>query len=681
MADEALPPQQSADQMPNTAESEARPDPGAQLTGWVMGHVRPWRDERDRKHRKKWDEYNRIWKGEWAEEDKNRKSERSRIITPASMQALDSTVSEIETAVFGREAWFDADEDLAEMQDPQQRDEILRARDLLLELAAEEKIPAAVSKIILIGALYGTGIGKVNVYVKDIPTLVVGDDGMRRVNHAEEARVELIPLEPYEFVPDPTTDDLTAMLGAAHETITPLHEVRLAMKEGRYRSQSIGPWAPTADDPESKSGNLFSFETPVAHGVKITEWHGKVPAAYLAAYLNPDDEFVRDMADSVSEEEDDLVEAIVTIANEATVLAAKPNPLIMQDRPFIAYQHDTVPGYFWGRGVIEKAYNAQKALDSDVRARIDSIALVANPMLAGDVTRLPRGMNLAVWPGKFWPTTGKPDDILTPFQFGNISPELFSNAADMERMVQSATGAMDPGVADGAQDRALLSSAFIKRSRRTMMNIEWNLMQPLVQKTMWRYVQFSPLFPKDFKFSVRGTMGVMGREIEQQQDNQLLSLVPNESKPFMAIVKNIFNNRSGTGKAEIIKALDEMLNPSEEQQAQQAEMAALQKRGMEAEIAEKEGKAQEAAARAREALAKATLAEAQAKIAPLEVAAEFAAVENDKREVQAFERQNDISEQGMQMKSFDLALRAAKLPAEIDKLEAEAADIRNPSND
>lgn len=676
MAEEPLPPQQSADQAPNVEDAPAPPR-GTALAAWVMDHVRPWRDERDKKHRKKWDEFVRIWRGEWSEEDKNRKTERSKIITPASMQALDSTVSEIEEAIFRREAWFDADEDMAEMDDPEQRQEILRARDLLLELAAEEKIPSSISKIVLMGALYGTGIGKVNVYVKDVPSLVVGDDGRRRVNHAEEARVELIPLEPYEFVPDPTTDDLEAMLGSAHETMVPIHEVREGMKDGRYRPVTVGPWNPTANDPGSKDGMLFSFEGPVPSGVKITEWHGKVPAALLAMYLNPDDEFVNELA-SGADPEEELVEAVVTIANEATVLSAKPNPFIMQDRPFVAYQHDTVPNYFWGRGVIEKAYNAQKALDSDIRARIDSIALVANPMLAGDITRLPRGMNLAVWPGKFWPTTGKPGDILESMQFGNVSPELFSNAADMERMVQSATGALDPGVADGAQDRALLSSAFIKRSRRTMMNIEWNLLQPTVQKMMWRYVQFSPLFPKDFKFTVRGTLGVMAREIEQQQDNQLLSLVPNESKPFMAIVKNIFSNRSGTGKAEIIKALDEMLNPSEEQQAAAQKQAALAERAQMAQIMEQEAKAQKAQAEADEARAKATLAQAQAQIAPLEVQAEMLSVANDAREVQAFERQNDISEQGMELKSVDLALRAAKLPAEIDKLEADAAKLRRP---
>jgi hypothetical protein len=686
MVNEDNPPtQQDDDQSPRDPFDTAPVEQGSELCGWVMKYVNEWRTIRDNKHRAKWDEFVRIWKGEWAAEDKNRKSERSKIITPASMQALDSTVSEIEEALFRRDIWFDVDEDLDEMQDIQQREEMLAARDRLLDLCEEEKVPANVAKLVLIGALYGTGVGKVNVYMKPIRSLQQSEDGTRQVITQEEARVEFIPLEPYEFVPDPTTDDLDRMLGMAHETIMPYHEVKAGMKDGRYRNTVCGMWSPTASDPMQKSG-ILEAAAPVVEGVKICEWHGKVPARLLALYLEPDDPLVREMA-AEETDYDNLVEAIVTIANEGKVIAAKASPFMMQDRSFVAYQHDTIPGYFWGRGVIEKAYNAQKALDADVRARIDHLAIVANPMVAGDVTRLPRGMNLAVWPGKFWPTTGVPGDVLQGFQFGQVDSNLFNNASDMERMVQTATGAMDPGAgysgADGAQDRALMGAPFIKRARRTMQNIERNLMQPMIRKFMWRYVQFSPLFPQDFKFTVSGTLGVMAREIEQQQLTQLLSLVPNESKPFFAMLRAVFDNSSIAQKGPVLKALDEMLNPPPDPEAQQKAkfMEELQMRGMVAEVEEKEAKALESKGKAREAEAKAILAEAQARVAPIEAQAEMLKVANDAEEVRQFARQNDISEQGMDLKAFDLALRAEKLPAEVDKLEAEAADIRRGPSD
>lgn len=655
---------------------------GSALCSWVMKHVTPWRVFRDQKHRAKWDEYARIWRGEWSGEDKNRKSERSRIITPATMQAVDSTVAEIEEAVFGREQWFDIDEDVAEMEDPAQRLEIIAARDLLRELLEEEDVPAACARAFLVAAVYGTAVAKLNVYLKPVKSLLNNEDGTRQVLSADEARVELIPLEPYEFVPDPTSDDIAKMLGMAHETIVPIHEIKEGMKDGLYRQTSIYKWDPSASDPNSQGGVLYTTEvSQVAEGVKITEWHGKVPAKYLVQYLDHDKPSVLDMAEDM-EEDELLVETIVTIANECKVIGAKTNPFMMGDRCFITYQHDTIPGYFWGRGVPEKAYNSQKAADACIRSRIDSLALVANPMVSGDVSRLPRGMNLGVWPGKFWPTTGDPSQILQPFQFGTVAPELFPHAQDMERMVQTATGALDQAAnysADsGAQKTAMVHSAFVKRARRTMQNIERNFLRPLITKSMWRYVQFSPKFPQDYKFTVVGTLGVMARELETQQMTQIISLVPNESPPFMAMVKAVFDNTSSPHKAEVIKAIDAMLHPpppSEEEQKKAEYMEQLQMRGMEAEVGEKESKAIKAKAEAQRAIAQAQLAQVEAKVRPLEVQLEAQSNQTDLREVAAFEEQNRVSADALQLRAADTAIKAFQAKTQLEKVKQDGRKL------
>ena len=666
-------------------EDEATLEPGSGLLSWVMERVTPWRAFRDQKHKDKWDEYARLWRtesGPSADDSAKpaRKSERSKIVTPATMQAVDATVAEIEEAVFGREAWFDIDEDDKESADHEQVMEMVAARDRLLELFEEEDVESEVAKSILCGAVYGTGILKVNVYPKKIRRLYEG-----QVVEYEESRVEVLNVEPYAFVPDPTTDKIEKMLGCAHETIMPLHEVRQAMRDGRYRATDLGLWSPSGEDPLNENRRLFTYEGQTAEGVKITEWHGLVPAKYLIAYSDPDS-FEADLAKGM-EEDELLVEAIVTIANEGKVIAAKANPFLMQDRSFLAFQHDTIPGYFWGRGVVEKAYNAQKALDADVRMRIDALALVANPMVAGDITRLPRGMNLAVWPGKFWPTTGAPNEVLSEFKFGNLDPNLFNAAQDMERMIQTATGAMDPGSAyskaDGAQDRALMGSAFIKRARRTMQNIERNLLRPLVRKAMWRYVQYlGTEFPEDYQFTVRGTLGVMAREIEQQQLTQLASLVPQESKPFLAIVKAIFDNSSNSHKKEVLSALDQLLNPpppSEEEQAQMQKQMELQMRQAEAVVAELEAKADKARGEAERARAQGYSARIEADFRDEELANEQIQHAIDLREVQAFEMQNQISQMMQQLRAFDLAIKAKLAEAQINKTNADAIAIQKGS--
>jgi hypothetical protein len=65
--------------------------PGQQLTSWVVGKVQPWEDHRDRGYGKKFAEYWRMWRGTWAEDDKNRQSERSRLVAPALSQAIDQS--------------------------------------------------------------------------------------------------------------------------------------------------------------------------------------------------------------------------------------------------------------------------------------------------------------------------------------------------------------------------------------------------------------------------------------------------------------------------------------------------------------------------------------------------------------------------------------------------------------
>ena len=52
---------------------------------------------------------------------------------------------------------------------------------------------------------------------------------------------------------------------------------------------------------------------------------------------------------------------MVVIGNDDVLLKAERSPYMMKDRPLVAYQDDTVPKRFWGRGVAEKGYNMQKA--------------------------------------------------------------------------------------------------------------------------------------------------------------------------------------------------------------------------------------------------------------------------------------------------------------------------------
>ena len=83
---------------------------------WVMDKAERWRDHYNTNYKDKFDEYYRLWRGVWAAEDKTRDSERSRLISPALQQAVESAVAEVEEATFGRGKWFDIQDDRNDQQ-------------------------------------------------------------------------------------------------------------------------------------------------------------------------------------------------------------------------------------------------------------------------------------------------------------------------------------------------------------------------------------------------------------------------------------------------------------------------------------------------------------------------------------------------------------------------------------
>jgi len=120
-------------------------------------------------------------------------------------------------------------------------------------------------------------------------------------------------------------------------------------------------------------------------------------------------------------------------------------------------------------------------------------------------------------------------------------------------------------------------SGFIKRSKRTMQNVERQFLTKFVQKALWRYMQFdSQRYPTDFEFVVKSSMGIMAREIEQSILAQLVQVVPPESPLFMVVIKGIIENGASPNKAEMLQAIDKMMQPDPKQQAIQQQMQQIQ---------------------------------------------------------------------------------------------------------
>ncbi len=560
------------------------------LSQWLSGRLENWRNHRDNNYLDQWDEYYRLWRGMWTTEDQNRRSEKSKIITPALQQAVEASVAELEEATFGRGKWFDIQDDMLD----QNKQDVEYIRNLLQEDLEGAGCKDALCEVFLNGAVYGTGIAKIiteeKIERRPVEVPVEGTlTTARQIEDYVSVDVKVEAVSPKEFIIDPSANTINEALGVAHEVYKPRYVLSEGMDKGIYREVDI-----SADTDVVQVGYDPEYiQKDASDQIKICEYWGKVPRKFLNSKVDTDD---------FEYDEDELVEAVVTLANDSHILRAEENPFMMVDRPFVSYQHDIVPNKFWGRGVCEKGYNPQKALDAEMRARIDSLALTTTPMVAADATRLPRGIKLEVRPGKTILTNGDPRQAIMPLTLGQTDQHTYNQVASLQNMIQMGTGSADMGVPDRATSSgmSMIQSASIKRQKRTLMNFQNTFLIPMINKSMWRKIQFDvDRYPvTDYKFVPYSTMGIMAKELEMQQMVQMLQSIPKDSPAFNVLLLAIFQNSSIHNRDQVVQSLMQGFQPNPEQQQMQQMAQELQIQQLQADIQKTLAEAQEEQAKA-----------------------------------------------------------------------------------
>jgi hypothetical protein len=586
-----------------------------ELVAFVVDHTRRWRDHRDVNYLDKWEEYERLWRGIWDGYDKTRESERSRIVTPALQQAIESKQAEISEAVFGRGEFFDIVDDRADAD----KTDIALVRQQMHEDFKFSKVKKALDDIILLGELYGTGIGEITVEEKTVmspATQPIPGTSMAAIGVQEQKKfmVQLHPINPRNFLIDPNARDVESSLGVAIEEYMPYHKIVQGMVDGTYRKVGITPSYADMDlEPVQEMSPKQDDK------VRVIRYYGLVPKEYLEELKKKDGEEIVDLfpEGSMAEDYQDMIEAIVVIADDQWLLKAEENPYMMNDRPIVAYQADSMPGRFWGRGTAEKGYNMQKAIDAQIRSHLDSLALTTAPMMAMDATRLPRGAKYDVKPGKNLLVNGNPNEIMMPFKFGTTDPQNFQTAQNFQAMLLQATGTIDstamPGqVAAGEASGAGLSmalSGLMKKNKRTLINFQEDFLIPFITKAAYRFMQFDPdRYPvQDFVFLPVSTLGMVAREYEQQQMMGLMSTLGADSPIVPLLLQGVIQGSSISNREEIVAGLQQMSQPDPmQQQMQQLALATAQ------------ATLQKTQAEAAKAMAEAQKAGAQAQAIPVE---------------------------------------------------------------
>jgi hypothetical protein len=635
-----------------------------ELIDFVVQHCDRWRDYRNVNFLPQWEEYERIFRGEWAVEDKTRDSERSRIVTPMTQQAVETRHAEIMEAIFGSGEYFDIKDDVRDIDGNPMDVEMIKLQ--MMEDLKKDKFRKYVDQIELLAAIYGTGIAEITTTMEKeyIPATqpIPGMAGQAAIGVQEVERVSVkpIPVNPKNFLWDPNGTTVDDCMGVAIEKYVSIHKVVANIEKGVYRKVNIVPTYDDTDLEPTQEVSQYQNEK-----VKLLTYYGLVPKEYLSK-LDKEDEEMIDLFpdDSVAEDYSDLVEAIIVIGNDGMLLKAEENPYMMKDRPVLTYQDDTVPNRLPGRGTVEKAYNMQKAIDAQVRTHLDSLALTAVPMVAMDATRLPRGAKFEVRPGKAFMTNGNPSEILFPFKFGQTDGSNLTTAQAFERMLLQATGTLDSQgmVTQVARDggnagMSMAVATIIKKYKRTLVNFQEDFLIPFIKKAAFRYMQFDPeRYPSvDLNFIPTATLGIIAREYEQAQFIALLQTLGPDTPVLPLILKGIVANSSLSNRMELMESLTQMAQPNPEAQAAQQMQQQLAMQAAQSQIAVNQTQAE----RNRAEAINTTI---ETKLKPIEV----------QSKIMAANTQNLPNDAEMASKEFDKRVKIAELMLK-------EADIKNKS--
>jgi hypothetical protein len=631
------------------------------LSDWVMNKRNDWRDHYETNYAERHDEYYRLWRGYWSKEDSDRDSERSQIISPALQQAVESSVAEIEEATFGKGPLFDIRDDYSD----QEGQDVELLKNKLTEDFEAARIRSSIGEALINAAVFGTGIGE--IYLDMEKTYTPGSqpilDGQMKeigVFKGERTMVKLNPVQPRNFLIDPLATTVEDAMGCIIDSHVSLYTIEQGQADGIYDPDAHVDVSPSDHDIDADPTLWHEGEDKV----RLIKYFGLVPTEMLVA-----------TGATVADKDALYTEAIVILINEGTLLKAVESPYMCRDRPVVAFKWDVVPDRFWGRGVCEKGYMSQKALDTEIRARIDALAYTTHPMMAMDAAAVPRGHQLKVRPGKTILTNGNPNQVLMPFNFGNVDQITFAQANELQKMLQQATGAVDSaglaGNINGEATAAGISmslSALIKRQKRTLVNFQENFLIPLIRKAAWRYMQFSPKeYPvADYRFVPISSLGVIQREYEVGQLGQILQSIPPGTPAHSIVLEAMIDHMNVSNREQIIKQLQEQSKPDPKAQQLAQEEKEKQNKILDKQLFVLDSQAAESFARANKY-------KIESELMPTETALKYSDMNNDGEVDADFERKLKLGDLLLRERETALKEEQAKKQTAAD---AEAELIR-----
>jgi hypothetical protein len=330
-----------------------------------------------------------------------------------------------------------------------------------------------------------------------------------------------------------------------------------------------------------RRGDEWQANRDIVHGL---HFHGSISVKTLREWDIKDPEVLA-MPDTTEVE----VEAI--IAGEYAIRCVR-NKDPLRRRPYYKASFQARPGSFYGKSLPSEMSDIQRMCNAASRALSNNMGLASGPQIEVYVDRLADNGDITnIHPFKIWQLTSDPTGAggraINFTQPTSNASELLAVYKEFELRADDATGIPKyaygnervGGAAATAQGLAMLLDSASKAIKDCVRNIDQNVIIPRVEYQFYWNVVSDPYsnYTGDPKVIGRGSSALTLKGSEQMRRNEFLQITANQiDQQIMGL----------DGRAEILRAIAEDLNLSENvipsrlelkaQQAKAAEAAAQQ---------------------------------------------------------------------------------------------------------
>jgi hypothetical protein len=216
---------------PNLPEMSIKDFKHMELAAYVLGFAEEWRNFRDTEYDTRFTVWENMANSVFSENDRTREMERSKLVTPLSMQAIRSVNDEISEAVL-------QSGELG-MLVGENTPEFAKAREEFRRRLMKDGWVQHMGRAIDIGSTYGSAFAEL---CQDRTTeyTLMDQDNLVGVSEDDRERIKPRIWSPRQVLVDYTVDDISDSQGIIFEEFVGEHIISTKMAEGIYKSVPLG---------------------------------------------------------------------------------------------------------------------------------------------------------------------------------------------------------------------------------------------------------------------------------------------------------------------------------------------------------------------------------------------------------------------------------------------------------